>query len=229
MKTTRTRAIVLRRTNFGEADRVLDLLTPDGRVSAMARGVRKEKSKLAGGIELFALCDVVIGEGKGTLGVLTSARLVTFYRHILEDYDRLQFGYEVLAQVAKASASLDESEWYGIVAEILAALDVRTVPLALVQIWFYIRISALLGDELNTVRDYKGDKLVADHAYRYDSTEKGFIEDAKGSVTADHIKILRLVGAKPLSVLLQVGGMDGYLAECLAIARSHAALSPVLK
>ncbi|MET0980164.1 MAG: DNA repair protein RecO, partial [Candidatus Saccharimonadales bacterium] len=69
MTALRTRAIVLRRTNFGEADRILQLLTPDGKKSVMARGVRREKSKLAGGIELFAVCDVVITEGKGSLGI----------------------------------------------------------------------------------------------------------------------------------------------------------------
>ncbi len=229
MKTTRARAIVLRRTNFGEADRILDLLTPEGRVSAIARGVRREKSKLAGGIELFAVCDVVIGQGKGDLGVLTSARLVQFYRHILEDYDRLQFAYESLAQVTRASASLDESEWYDIMAEVLAALDVATVPLALIQTWFYVRVAQLLGDELNTTRDYKGDKLLADKTYRYDSHEKGFIEDTKGSITADHIKILRLSAVKSLNVIIQVGGMDEYLADCLSVARQHAALQSVLK
>ena len=67
MKAHRTRAIVLRRTNYGEADRILQLLTPDGKKSVMARGVRREKSRLAGGIELFAVSDVVIGEGKGEL------------------------------------------------------------------------------------------------------------------------------------------------------------------
>ena len=224
MKTTRSRAIVLRRTNYGEANRVLDLLTPDGRMSVMARGVRKEKSKLAGGIELFAVCDVVIGEGKGDLGVLTSARLVHFYRHILEDYDRMQFAYEVLAQVAKASASLDEPEWYDIAGEVLAALDVLTVSLALVQTWFYVRIAALLGDELSLMRDYKGEKLSADKKYRYDSQEKGFTEDERGQITAEHIKILRLCAVKPLSIILQVGGMGEYLADCLYVARQHAAL-----
>lgn len=229
MKTTRSRAIVLRRTNFGEADRILDLLTPGGRLSVMARGVRKEKSKLAGGIELFALCDVVIGEGKGELGVLTSARLITFYRHILEDYDRMQFGYEVLGQVAKASASLNEPEWYDIVEEVLAALDVLTVPLPLIQTWFYTRVAAMLGDELNVVRDYKGGRLESDKKYRYDTHEKGFIEDGRGQIGAEHIKILRLVSVKPLSVLVQVGGMDEYLPDCLYVARQHAALQSILK
>jgi len=229
MKTVRTRAIVLRRTNYGEADRILDLLTPDGRMSVIARGVRKEKSKLAGGIELFAVCDVVIGQGKGELGLLTSARLVYFYRHILEDYDRMQFAYETLAQVAKASASLDESEWYEISVEVLAALDVVTVPLRLIQTWFYTRVAQVLGDELNAVRDYAGKRLESSKKYRYDSQEKGFYEDENGPITAAHIKILRLVAAKPLSVIVQVGGMNEYLAECLDIARRHAALQNILK
>lgn len=224
MKTTRTRAVVLRRTNYGEADRILQLLTPNGRISVMARGVRKERSKLAGGIELFAVSDIVVGTGKGELGILTSARLVQFYRHILEDYDRMQFAYEVLAQVGRASESLDEPEWYDIVTEVLMALDVLTVPIQLVQTWFYIRMSAMLGDELNTERDYAGEKLVSDKKYRYDSGEKGFVEAMNGEVTADHIKILRLVRAKPLSVILQVGGMNEYLSECLYVSRQHAAL-----
>lgn len=229
MKTTRTRAIVLRRTNYGEADRIVDFLTPDGRMSVMARGVRKEKSKLAGGIELFAVCDIVVGQGKGDLGVLTSARLVQFYGHILNDYDRMQFAYEALAQIAKASTTLDESEWYDIAAEILAALDVISIPLALVQTWFYLRISAVLGEELSTTRSVTGEKLAADKIYRYDSMERGFIEDARGSITAEHIKILRLASAKPLSVIVQVGGMEEFLPECLDVARRHAALPGIVK
>lgn len=229
MKTSRSRAIVLRRTNYGEADRILDLLTPDGRISVMARGARKEKSKLAGGIELFAVCDIVVGRGKGELGVLTSARLVTFYRHILEDYDRMQFAYEVLAQIAKASTSLNEPEWYVIASEILAALDVQAIPLPLIQTWFYVRIAQILGDELNVLRDFKGDKLSPEKLYRYDSQEKGFKVDERGTILAGHIKILRLASAKPLSVIVQVGGMNEYLADCLYVARQHAALQSTLR
>ena len=107
MKSERTRAVVLRRTNYGEADRIVQFLTPIGRRSVIARGVRREKSKLAGGIELFAVSDIVIGQGKGDLGVLTGARLVHFYRHIIEDYDRMQFGYEALKLVSRASEMVD--------------------------------------------------------------------------------------------------------------------------
>ena len=60
MKVERTRAIVLKRTNYGEADRILQLLTTYGKRNVIAKSVRREKSRMAGGIELFSICEVVI-------------------------------------------------------------------------------------------------------------------------------------------------------------------------
>ena len=224
MKTITTRAIVLRRTNFGEADRILQLLTPEGRRSVMAKGVRKEKSKLAGGIELFAVTDVVLGEGKGELGILTSARLVHFYRHIIEDYDRLQFGYFVIQQITRASENVDEPEWFDMTADIFMALDSKTIPLALTQTWFYLRHASLLGHQLNLNIDTNGEKLTADRTYRYDVGEQGLRELPNGELTAEHIKLLRLISTRSLKVLAQIGGVDEILPAILNVAREHAAL-----
>ena len=224
MRTHRTRAIVLRRTNFGEADRILQLLTPEGRRSVMARGVRREKSKLAGGIELFAITDVVLGEGKGELGVLTSAQLVHFYRHILEDYDRLQFGYRAVKLVGKASDAVDEPEWYDLLAEVLAALDATTIPQELIETWFLLRYSGLLGRELNLELDIDGGALLPDTRYRYDSGEQGLRPLQSGELTTEHIKLLRLIATRSLKVLVQIGGIGAFLPECLRVAREHAAL-----
>jgi DNA repair protein RecO (recombination protein O) len=224
MKTHRSQAIVLRRTNYGEADRILQLLTPDGRRAVMARGVRKEKSKLAGGIELFAISDVVIGEGKGDLGVLTSAKLVHFYRHILEDYDRLQFGYVAIKLVARASETVDEPEWFDLLGETLAGLDVLTIPLPLVECWFYLRYSALLGRELNLELAIDGQKLQAEEHYRYDVGEQGLRQVQNGELTGEHIKLLRLIATRPLQVLVQIGGIGVLLGESLRVVREHAAI-----
>ncbi len=224
MKTARTNAIVLRRTNYGEADRILQLLTPEGRRSVMARGVRKQKSKLAGGIELFAISEVVLGEGKGELGILTSARLVHFYNHIIEDYDRLQFGYAVISLVTKASETIDEPDWYDLLAEILMALDNRTIDLRLTQTWFYLHYATLLGHQLNLEIDITGTKLSSENQYRYDSGEQGLVERLNGPVTAEHIKLLRLIATRPLKILAQIGGIEEILPECYQVAREHAAV-----
>ena len=224
MKTTRTKAIVLRRTNYGEADRVVQMITPDGRRSVMARGVRKEKSKLAGGIELFAVSDVVIGEGKGDLGVLTSAKLDHFYRHILEDYDRLQFGYTAVKLVARASETVDEPEWFDLLEETIAGLDVLTIPQALIEAWFYIRYASLLGHDLNLELDIDGEQLQAGASYRYDMAEQGLRKVSSGELSSEHIKLLRLIASRPLKVLIQIGGVGTLLPECLRVVREHAAV-----
>ncbi len=224
MTTVRTRAIVLRRTNYGEADRILQFLTPEGRRSVMARGVRREKSKLAGGIELFAVSDVVIGQGRGELGILTSARLIQFYRHILKDYDRLQFGYEVLKQVTRATETIDESEWFDVLQETLEGLDILSMSRQLVETWFYLRYAALLGRELSLTNDIAGERLDSQLRYAYDVGEQGLREATNGEITADHIKFLRLVNAKSLKVLAQIGGIDAVLMDCWSVARQHAAV-----
>ncbi len=216
--------MVLRRTNYGEADRIVQLLTPLGRLSVMAKGVRREKSRLAGGIELFAVSDVVIGQGKGELGILTSARLVQFYRHILEDYDRMRFAYEMLKQIASASETLDEPEWYDIATEVLMGLDNKTVAAMLTETWFYIHFSAMLGYELNLQRDVKGERLEADKSYRYDVAEKGLVTAPNGELSAEHIKLLRLIARKPLAALAQIGGLGGVLPVCFAVSRMHASI-----
>lgn len=224
MTTERVRAIVLRRTNYGEADRILQLLTPEGRRAVMARGVRREKSKLAGGIELFAVSDVVVSRGRGELGILTSARLVTFYRHILEDYDRLQFGYEVVKQVAAATETIDEPEWFDVLQEVFAGLDAVTIPRQLVEAWFYLRLAALLGRELSLVNDIDGHRIEASQRYVYDISEQGLRASAGGELTAEHIKLLRLLSTKSLKILSQIGGVEGVLPDCWRVARQHAAV-----
>jgi DNA repair protein RecO (recombination protein O) len=224
MKTMTTRAIVLRRTNYGEADRILQLLTTEGRRSVMARGVRKQNSKLAGGIELFAICDVVLGEGKGQLGVLTSSRLVHFYRHIIEDYDRLQFGYFAIQQVTKASENVDEPEWFDLLSEVFMGLDVVTIPLSLTQTWFYLKFAGLLGHQLNLEIDTNGQKLTSERSYRYDVGEQGLRELLSGEITAEHIKLLRLISTRSIKILAQIGGVEEILPTVFEVAREHASI-----
>ncbi|QHN42564.1 DNA repair protein RecO [Candidatus Mycosynbacter amalyticus] len=223
MKPERTQAIVLRRTDYGESDRILQLITPLGKRSAMARGVRKPRSKLAGGVELLAESEVLLRPGKGELMVLSSARMVTFYRQILADYDRLQFAYEVLKLVSRASEHADSSEWFTVTKEVLAGLDDPSTSSALTKAWFYIQYARLMGDELSTQRDALGELLRADQTYRYNVGEKALVPHDAGDITANHIKVLRLLAERPLHVARHVSGLSEYLIVVAATAHQHAA------
>lgn len=220
----RLQAIVLRRTDYGEADRILHLLTSAGRRNVIAKGVRREKSKLAGGIELFALCDVVVRRGRGELGILTSAQLQQFYRHILDSYERMQFGYEMLKLVNRASEQVDEPAWFSVAQQVLAQLNHVNVEQKLIETWFYLQYAGLLGDELNLRTDVSAHALSPDKTYMYDSAEKGLRPAEQGDLSADAIKLLRLIQAKPLANVAQIGGITEVISACWLVARQHAAV-----
>jgi DNA repair protein RecO (recombination protein O) len=70
-RTYKTRAIVLAHFDLGEADRIITLLTPEeGKIRAVAKGVRKPKSRIGGSVEPFAELDVVLARGR-SLDVIT--------------------------------------------------------------------------------------------------------------------------------------------------------------
>jgi DNA repair protein RecO (recombination protein O) len=224
-KQLRTKAIVLKRTNYGEADRIVQILTPEGKFGVMARGVRKEKSKLAGGIELLAVSDVVINEGRGELGTLTSARLEFFYKNILTDYDRLQFANQALKSISAAAENVRESIWFEFLKEILKNLNETTIPLEIIQSWFYLRYASYEGHELSLDLDVDGNKLNPESNYRYDYENRGLILNINGPVNAKHIKILRVLSFRPIATIMQVGGIEPYLNQVLQTSRDHAAVS----
>src|SRR5918993_1416321 len=81
----KTEAIVLRGIKYGEADRVLHLYTPErGRVSAIAKGVRRAKSRFGGRLEPFFRLNLVLYEGRSDLMTVTSAETIAGHPRLRE-------------------------------------------------------------------------------------------------------------------------------------------------
>jgi DNA repair protein RecO (recombination protein O) len=77
MPTYLTEGVILRRVDYGEADRVLTVLTREhGKIGVIARGVRKSGSRLAAQTDLFAHSRMQLARGRGELEVLTQAETV---------------------------------------------------------------------------------------------------------------------------------------------------------
>jgi DNA repair protein RecO (recombination protein O) len=73
----KTEAVVLRSIRYGEADRVLHLYTADrGRIGAMAKGVRRVRSRLGGRLEPLSRVRLVLHEGRGELCTVSQADTV---------------------------------------------------------------------------------------------------------------------------------------------------------
>jgi DNA repair protein RecO (recombination protein O) len=89
----RTEAIILKRSDFGEADRLLTLYTPGlGKVKAIAKGVRKPTSRKSGHVELFTHSQLLIAKGRN-LDIVTQAETVHAFRPLREDLLRTTYAY----------------------------------------------------------------------------------------------------------------------------------------
>ncbi len=223
MKPVRTSAIVLRRTNYGEADRILQLLTPDhGKLSVMAKGVRREKSKLAGGIELLAVSDVTLVSGKSDIWTLTGAKMDTFFAHIMNDYDRLQFAYEAIKQVSRATEQVSDSAYFTLLHTVLEALNDATIPLDITVAWFWLQLAILEGQGLNLATDVNGMKLVEDKNYTFDPEAMAFAFHENGEFTTEHIKLLRLLSAQSPKIAANVQRVKSLLGLVRRLAENTA-------
>lgn len=84
-RTFRTIALILKRRDMGESDRLLTLLTPHhGKIEALAKGARKPTSAKSGHVELFTRADMLIAKGR-SLDIITQAELEQAYLPLRED------------------------------------------------------------------------------------------------------------------------------------------------
>jgi hypothetical protein len=85
----RTHAVVLRRRDYADADRVVTVFTPGmGKQSLIAKGARKTTSRKAGHLELFTHANLQVAEAR-TWDIITEATTVEPFRHLRVRADRL--------------------------------------------------------------------------------------------------------------------------------------------
>jgi DNA repair protein RecO (recombination protein O) len=76
-RTTKTEAVVLRSIRLGEADRVLHLYTLEhGRIGAVAKGIRRTKSRFGARLEPLSHVELMVHQGRGELGTVTGVQLI---------------------------------------------------------------------------------------------------------------------------------------------------------
>ena len=204
------KGIILSRTDYGEADRIISVLTPEhGKLSLMARGVRRPKSKLAGGIELFSTADITYLKGRGQIGALISARLIKYYANIVKDLDRVRLGYDLIKMLNRATEDQPETEYFTLLEQTFNSLDDANVGLDLIRLWFQAQLLKHAGHQPNLLTDTSGQNLTAGQTYNFDFEAMNFSPHQAGSFSADHIKTLRLLFShNPPTSLQKVRGID---------------------
>lgn len=148
MKTPRvykTEGIVLRHRKLGEADKVLTIYTPRlGKLEAVAKGVRRPTSRLAGHVEVLTRTSLLLAHGR-TLDVVTQAQELESSRPLWEDLERLGWAAYAAELVDRCTPERQEHEAvYRLLLETLRRLRERD-DLDLVLRYFEVQLLALLG------------------------------------------------------------------------------------
>lgn len=215
----KTVAYVMHRTNYGEADRIVNFITPEGKVAAIAKGVRRPKSKLAGGVEMLTRSEIMVHFGKSELGVVTSAKMLKYHGGILKDYGRMELATAILKRMNAVSENSDAPEYYKIVDQCLGALEMGA-SLSVVEAWCELNVMRALGVEPNLYRNADGELLRADERYDWNEYDGVMTERPGGEYGADEIKLMRLMMTADLSVVLRVRGLEGKMVKILKLVKS---------
>jgi len=202
-----TQGIVLSRTDFQEADRIITMLTPDqGKIRLIAKGVRRSKSKLAGGLELFSISDITYIKGRSEIFTLVSNRLHEHFGEIVKNIDRTMLGYDFLKRINKITEDEPDATYFDLLAQSLEALNNSDLSVQLVDLWFSLQLLKVSGHMPNLLTDMTGQKLDAKKTYEFNFDSMSFQYRPDGIFGVDHIKLLRLVSSQ---TLMKLGNIQG--------------------
>jgi len=141
----RTEAIVLRRMNLGEADRLLTLFSPDqGKLRVVAKGVRRPGSRKAGHLEPFTQVKLLLARGR-ELDIITQAESLDLFPGIQKDLELLGQAAYMVELLDRFTVEEGESRpLYLLLTEALGLLESGAPSEALVR-YFELRMLDLVG------------------------------------------------------------------------------------
>jgi len=141
----RTQAIILKRSDFFEADRLLTLYTPDrGKMRAIAKGIRKPTSRKGGHLELFTHSQLLVAKGMN-LDIITQAEIIEPFLPLREDLLRTSYACyvsELLDQIAEEN--IPNPRLFFLLRDTLGWLS-ESEDLALTTRFYELRLLGLTG------------------------------------------------------------------------------------
>lgn len=138
-------AIVLKRTDFGEADRLLTVYSlEEGKLRLLAKGVRKPTSRKAGHLELFTHAKLLVARGK-ELDLITQAEALEYFQSLREDLARTGYAHYVAELTDGFMAEQDKNpQVFHLLLDTLRRLDEGHEPWPVLR-FFELHLLALAG------------------------------------------------------------------------------------
>lgn len=146
-RTQFTDALLLRAVDYGEADRIVTLLTRElGKVAVIARGARRSRRRFGAALEPYAVIRAEVGLGRGEVGRLAQAQIARAFPGILRDLKKIEYAGQALELVRDATPVREPDERVLEAAvQMLEALDAADEAREEMLIAFHMRLLALVG------------------------------------------------------------------------------------
>jgi DNA repair protein RecO (recombination protein O) len=163
-----TDAIVLSRFDYGEADRILTLLTPaGGKLKAIAKGIRRPTSRIGGSLEPFAELQVVLARGR-TFEVVTQVSVGHAWLRLRDSLESAATAWYLAELADRSLEERHEAEaLYSLLRRGYELLDAGMAP-GRVARWFEMRLADELGVRPELDRCVECDRVVeADERFRW--------------------------------------------------------------
>jgi DNA repair protein RecO (recombination protein O) len=144
-RTFRSEAVVLKRTDFGEADRLLTLYSLDqGKIKAIAKGARKPQSRKTGHVELFMRSNFLFAKGRD-MNIITQAEMVEAYPALRADLVRTTYASYAVELLDRFTVEEDQhTGLYRLIAKALSWLA-TCEDVLLVARFYELRLLSLTG------------------------------------------------------------------------------------
>jgi DNA repair protein RecO (recombination protein O) len=141
----RDRGVVLRTIRLGEADRIVTLMTEQhGKVRAVAKGVRRTKSKFGSRVEPLSHVALLGWQGRSDLDIINQVEVIDTFRPVREDLDRMAAAMSMLEVVDQIGQERHGNpRLYEMLVGALAALAERNSPM--VAPAFFLKVLSLEG------------------------------------------------------------------------------------
>ena len=162
----RTEAIVLRRKDWGEADRLLVVLTPQrGKLRLIAKGVRKLHSRKAGHLELYTCSELQVAVGR-ELDIITQAETICAYRPLREDLLRAAYAAYAAELVDRFTPEAQENQTAYQLLRSALEWFCHTKEMALTMRYYELRLLAAAGFQPQLHRCVVGhEPIIAEDQY----------------------------------------------------------------
>ena len=142
----RVEAIVTHRSDWGEADRLLTVLSRErGKLRLNAKGARKVGSRKSGHVELFVRSSMLIAKGRGDIDIVSQVETIDAYRGLREDLTRSTYAHYAVELIDPfAEEGSEQPELFSLLAETLKWIE-TTDNLPLTARYFELQLLTLAG------------------------------------------------------------------------------------